>query len=68
MSTSGGQTGNFALGTAGPTSNPGNEFGFYGIVETSGSSTVLSMHIRSEVNISAVNVNRLAITAMKLPT
>ena len=68
MSTSGGQTGNFALGTAGPTALPGNEFGFYGIVETSGSSTVLSMHISSEVNLSEVRVNRIAITAMKLPT
>lgn len=68
MSTSGGVTGNFALGTAGPTTIPGNEFGFYGIVETSGTSTVLSMHIRSEVNGSNVYVNRLALTAMKLPT
>jgi hypothetical protein len=68
MSTSGGQTGNFALATSGITSNPGNEFGFYGIVETSGNSTVLSMHIRSEVNGSAVNINRFTIVAMKLST
>ena len=68
LSTSAGQTGNFALGTAGPTTLPGNEFGFYGIVETSGTSTVLSMHFRSEVGAGqTVRVNRVALTAMKLP-
>jgi hypothetical protein len=68
LSTSAGQTGNFALGTAGPTTSPGNEFGFYAIVETSGTSTVLSMHFRSEVGGGqTVYVNRVALTAMKLP-